>query len=218
MSRPVPLLGDVSLEFVQRIEHSLDGGFVANRIAGLEGELQQRAGRLSHRIRISGLVFGDKAKDDLAKVQNLAKTGDEVTFSADITSALDLQKVVVTAFRAVELAGEANRFQYELALAESPPLPPPAELQPFGGLGDFGLGDLGFDTSVLGDIASAAGEIASAVDQAVNVVNALGALSNLDGLSLGGFLDPMKDAVGKAGAVGGQLKNAMRGLTEAFSS
>lgn len=218
MSRPVPLLGDVSLEFVQRIEHALDGGFVSSRIAGLAGELQQRAGRLSHRVQITGVLFGDKAKDDLGKLQGAAKSGDELTFSSDITSALDLQKVVITSFQAVEMAGQASRFRYEISLAESPPLPPPAQLEPFGGLGDFGLGDLGFDTSVLGDIAAAASQVASAVNTAMNVVNALGALSNLDGLNLGGFLDPMKDSVSKAASIGGRLKDATRNLTAVFSA
>ena len=34
----------------------------------------------------------------------------------------------------------------------SPPLPPPAEVTPFGGLGGFGLGDLGFDPGALGNV------------------------------------------------------------------
>ena len=37
-------------------------------------------------------------------------------------------------------------------LAESPPLPPPAEVSSFGGLDGFGLGDLGFDPGALGDV------------------------------------------------------------------
>ena len=44
----VPLLGEISLPHVQRIEHRFDGGFERVRVAGLPGELIQRV-RLIHR-------------------------------------------------------------------------------------------------------------------------------------------------------------------------
>ena len=57
-ARPTPLLGDVSLQYVQTIEHHLDGGFQATGVIALPGELQQRAARPSHRIRLTGVLFG----------------------------------------------------------------------------------------------------------------------------------------------------------------
>src|SRR5437016_2732752 len=107
--RAVPLLGDVSLQYVQWIEHSLDGGFTDVEVTSLSGALQQRAARPSHRVRVAGVLFGDGAHDDLGKLQKAAATGDELTFTADITTALDLQKVVITGFRAREVAGEPDR-------------------------------------------------------------------------------------------------------------
>lgn len=213
----VPLLGDISLEYVQQIEHSHDSGFVSTRIAGLAGELQQRAGRRSHRIRIVGILFGETTTDALKTLQQSAATGDELTFSADITAALDLQKVVITAMRAVEVAGQANRFSYELHVTESPPLPPPAEISSFGGLDDFGLGDLGFDTDILGDLQSLAGEVAGAVDQALDAIAQLGALANLDGLQLGDFLSPIGQSVDQVGKLGTQFKDALRDVADLFS-
>src|SRR3989440_2085669 len=195
--RPVPLIGDISLEMVQRIDHVLDAGFVPTRIAGLAGELQQRSGRPSHRIRISGILSGEGVGEQIKKLQEAAQTGDEQTFAADITKALDLQKVVITSFRATESAGVPGRYEYEVAVAESPPLPPPAELSGFGGLDDFGLGDLGIDPGVLGDIENLAGDVASAVDKAAGAVEALGALANLassGGLNFSGLLDPLNNA------------------------
>ncbi len=203
--RPIPLLGDLSLESVQRIEHSMDSGFASMPIAGLPGELQPRASRLSHRIALEGVLFG------------AAAAGDELTFSADITKALDLQKVVITRFEAVEMAGNPARFSYRVLLAESPPLPPPAQVSGFGGLDDFGLGDLGFDTDILGDIADIAGDIAGAVTDALEVLDALSALTNLDGLALGNAMAPISDAADRVSSIGTDLQNAFGSLSDLLS-
>lgn len=220
--RPIPLLGDISLESVQRIEHALAVGFADVRVAGLSGAVQQRSGRSSHRVVIAGLLYGDGAADDLGKLQDAAAAGEELTFAADITTALEMQKVVITSFRAIEEAGRSDRFRYEVALAESPPLPPPAELSGFGGLDDFGLGDLGFDPGALGDVlgevADAAGQIAGAVDDAMKVMDALSALTSLDGLSLGDFMGPISKPIDAVKAVGTNFQSAMSALTKAFGS
>ncbi len=218
MSRPIPLLGGISLELVQRIEHSLDGGFAATPIAGLAGDLQQRSNRRSHQVHITGVIAGETALDDLDTLQKAAAEGAELDFSADITSALDLQKVVITGMRSVETAGEPGRFLYTMVLAESPPLPPPAQLGGFGGLDDFGFGDLGFDTDILGDIADLAGDIAGAVNDALGVIDALSSLANLDGLQVGGILEPMQGVVDKLGSLAPSMQTAVKSLADAFTS
>ncbi len=221
MTHQIPLLGDLSLEYVQRIEHALDGGFASTRIASLPGELQQRAGRPSHRIHLQGVLFGDGVADALSSLQTAAATGEELTFAADITTALELQRVVITGFRAIETAGDPAQFTYQISLAESPPLPPPAEVSGFGfgGLDDFGLGDLGFDTDVLGDIADLASDVAGAVDQALDVIDALGALASLGDLGgIGGVFDPLNAPVERVGSIATDLGGAVSALREAFGS
>ena len=215
----VPLLGDISLEYAQQIVHSHDSGFVPTRIAGLAGELQQNAGRLSHRIHITGIIFGDTAADALKSLQQAAIDGAELTFAADITSALDLQKVVITSLRAVEVAGQSNRYTYDIQLAESPPLPPPAEISGFGGLDDFGLGDLGFDTDILGDLQDLAGEVAGAVDAAMDVIDqleSLASLANLDALQVGNFMEPIERTSNEIGQLTSQFKDALNDLGDLF--
>jgi hypothetical protein len=214
--RAVPLLGGISLEMVQRIEHSLDGGFADTPIAGLDGELQQRTSRRSHRIVIRGVLAGDAAADELKKLQDAAAAGAELDFSSDITSALDLQKVVIAELRSSESAGEPDRFDYALSLVESPPLPPPAQLSSFGGLDDFGVGDLGFDTGMLGDLANLAGDIAGAVDAAMSAIDTLSALAG-GALNVGSILQPMQTATGKLAAIAPDIQKAMSGLSTAFS-
>lgn len=220
MSGPsMPLIGDIALSAVQLVEHAQEGGFVSTRIAGLPGELQQRLARPSHRIRLAGVLFGADALDSLGTLQRAAQDGKEMTFAADITTALDLKKVVIASFWAQAEAGSPDRYLYEVVLVESPPLPPPAQVSAFGGLGDFGVGDLGFDTSVLGDIADAASKVAAAVEQAIAVVDTLQALSKLGDLDIsGGMLKPVEDAVGKVGTLGNAFKKAGGDLASLFGS
>ena len=211
-ARPIPLLGDISLQFTQRIEQSVNGGFIPVHIPGLAGQLMQKTERHSHNIDIQGVMFGESAKDDLETLQTAASEGEELTFSASITEALDIQNVVIHAFRVSEDAGRPGFYQYSLSLRESPPLPPPAEVSGFGGLDDFGLGDLGFDTDILGDLLDEAGAITDAIDQATQLLDQLGALTNLDGLNVGGLLEPFDSLADGVGDLGSQLGDALDGL------
>lgn len=215
-SRPIPMLGDISLEKVQRIEHEVKGGFVPLQIPGLAGQVMQRTERHSHRIRIRGVLFGETAATDLETLQTAASEGQEVTFSASIVTALDLQRVVIDSFRASEEAGKSNFYEYELLIAESPPLPPPAQVSGFGGLDDFGLGDLGFDTDILGDLLDQAGAIASAIDDAMQLVDQLGALTGIRDLTTGGLIAPLERVAGNVGDLGAQLGDALNSLLSGF--
>ncbi len=216
-TRPIPLLGDISLDFGQVIEHSVDAGFVSLGVPGLAGEVQQRSARRSHRVKLEGYLHGEEARDQLGTLQEAAAAGEELTFSADITSALDIQRVVITHFTGEELAGRPGVFRYRMFLAESPPLPPPATVEAFGGLDDFGLGDLGFDTDILGDLQDLAGDIAGAVDDALSVIDQLSGLLNLDGLDLNGIFDPLSAPVDTVKGAGGGFKSAVSDLGDAFS-
>ncbi len=222
--RAIPLIGDIPLDAVQTISHQLDTGFAPMRIAGLDGEVQQRAGRPSHRIVIEGLLIGDGAKEALGKLQAAATSGEELSFAADITSALDLSKVVIRGLAAEEAAGRAQRIPYRLDLAESPPLPPPAQVSGgFGGLDGLGLDglgldDLGLDAGVLGDIADLACQAAAAVDQAMGAIDALSALASLadGGLDFAGMLDPLKATTDAMPAIASQFSAATAALGAMF--
>lgn len=217
-ARPLPLLGDIALTAVQRIDQSLDAGFHGVPVLGLNGHAQQRTGRPSHRVAIQGLLSSETALDDLAALQALATSGEETTFAADIVTALDLQKVVVTNFAANETAGNPDVINFALELAESPPLPPPAQLAGFGGLDDFGLGDLGFDTDLLDDLGDLAGDIAGAVDAALDAVDALDALAGLASFDFDGLLDPVNEVSSSIADIGGRLGEAIEDLGGMFSS
>lgn len=216
-SRPIPILGEISLEYVQRIEQSVNGGFVPMQIPGLAGQVMQKTERHSHHINIRGVLFGETARDDMETLQLAASEGEELTFSTSITDALDIQQVVIGQFKVVEDAGRPGFFEYQMSLMESPPLPPPAELSGFGGLDGFGLGDLGFDTDILGDLMDQVGSITDAIDQATQLLDQLSALSNLDGLNVGGLLEPMDTLASNVGNLGTELGDALDGLLSDFT-
>jgi hypothetical protein len=222
-----PMIDDLELKAVQHIRQETEQGFGLQRIAGLDGTLHQKLGRRSHRVYLSGLLLPATATDELATLQEKASSGAEVTFSADITTALSVDKMVIESFSAEQQVGPLGQISYSIVLGESPPLPPPAEVSSFGGLGDFGdlggladlgLGDLGFDPGalgdVLGDIADQAGAVMDAVDAALDAVQQLEALASLASLAdIGNPIKPVTDKVKELG----DLAPAVQGLAEAVA-
>ncbi|WP_444665187.1 hypothetical protein ACT17Q_06845 [Cellulomonas sp. CW35] len=217
-ARPMPVIGDVTLTAAQRVDHALDGGFVDVPVLGLPGHAQQRSGRPSHRVAIAAVLAGPTALDDLGTLQTLAASGEPTTFTADIVTALELQHVVVTRLAASEVAGRPGVVEVLLELAEDPPLPPPAQLAGFGGLDDFGLGDLGFDTDLLDDLSGLADDVAGAVEGALAAVDALSALSGLASFDFDGVLAPVQDLQRSIETAGDQLGTALDALGQVFGS
>jgi phage protein U len=211
---PVPMVDDVQLKATQVVRQETDQAFVRQHVAGLDGTVHQKLGRRSHRVILSGLLLPETAADDLKTLQQKASSGAEVSFTADITTALDVEHMVIESLALEQRVGAGGQFAYTMELAESPPLPPPAELSPFGGLGDFGVGDLGFDAGALsdlaGEVADQAGAISGAVDGALDVVKQLGSLASLGDLgSLSNPLTPLTDAASSLGQLGSSVSETI---------
>ena len=204
-----PMIGDVELTAVQWIRQETDQGFAAHRVAGLDGTLHQRLGRRSHRVVLAGLLVTDTAADDLKALQEQAGSGEEVTFTADIATALSIDSMVIESFAAEQVVGREGQYAYVITLAESPPLPPPAEVGGFGGLDEFGLGDLGFDADLgglLDDISDQAGELTGALDAALDAVDQLEGLAALASLGdVGNPLQPLTETVDQLAGVAPQV-------------
>lgn len=217
MSRAVPTIDDIQLDPVLVIRQRTRARIDSVPVVGLAGDVQQRLGRASHEVELRGLIYGEDALDKLDTLQDKLVAGEEVDFTADITTALEMAKMVVVEAEFEELAGHPNRFEYRLVLRESPPLPEPASLAPFGGLEGF---DTGFDTDVLGDIADMAGDLQGAMEMLGDVMSgleALAGLAGLAGLDGGNPLQPMQDhagSLGDTGAGAGEASAGLRGLTE----
>jgi len=214
-----PMIDDLELKAVQQIRQETEQDFVQQRIAGLPGTLHQKLGRRSHRVSLCGALLPETATDELKKLQEKATSGDEVTFTADITTALKVQKMVIESFRAEQFVGPAGQVHYAMVLAESPPLPPPAEVSAFGGLGDFGLGDMGFDTDALSgaldSISEQAGALMDAADTALDAVQKLESLTKLADIGdVGNPIKPLTDKVGELSS----LPSALSGLSDAIGA
>jgi hypothetical protein len=212
-----PMIDDVELAATQCVRQEIDQAFVRHQVAGLDGTVHQKLGRRSHRVLLSGLLLTATAADDLKTLQEKAASGAEVTFTADIVTALEVEHMVIESLAVEQQVGIEGQYAYSVALAESPPLPPPAELAPFGGLDDFGLGDLGFDPGALGDlvgdIADQAGAVMDAVDGALDAVQALGALASLGDLGdLSNPLAGLTQAADALGGVGQRVGDALKDL------
>jgi hypothetical protein len=106
----VPMIDDIELKAVQHVRQETDQDFVRQKIAGLDGTLHQSLGRRSHRVILQGLLLHETAADDLKKLQDKAKTAVEVTFTADITTALDISKMVIESFRAEQWVGSSPKI------------------------------------------------------------------------------------------------------------
>ncbi len=209
MTRPIPMLDDVSLDAVSRAYHAAHQRIASVPVVGLAGDVQQRLGRASHVIELDGVLLGENARENLEKLQGKAAAGEEVTFTADITSALELQKVVIVSAEIEELAGLPGLYRYRLVLRESPPLPPPAELAAFGGLDGV---DVGFDTGVLDDVSALADDVQGAVEQVTGALADLEKLASLADLGLGNPLEPVQSETSNLAAVGEQAASAASAL------
>ena len=136
-----------AIETIQSLE--------ARRIAripvpGLMGDLQQDLGASSAAVEIAGSLHGDDARDSfLEALRERHRAGEPVTFVADITTATELEEVMIEALEVQEVNEWSDSFRYRIVLREyvEPP-PPPGLLDDLGGdfLDDLaGLADLALD-------------------------------------------------------------------------
>lgn len=113
------MIDDIELKAVQHVCQDTAAVFAEQHIVGLDGTLHQKLGRRSHRVELRGLLLPDTATDDLKSLQEKSSKGDEVTFTADITTALSIDKMVIERFSAEQHVGPAGQIAYEIVLVES---------------------------------------------------------------------------------------------------
>src|SRR6185295_15745206 len=130
-----PMLDDVELQNVQKVEAEDEEVLAQHSVPALEGDFLQDLGRRVTRLTLVGVMVGTEAGEQLKTLRLKFRNAEPVTFVSDIATATTVDKVLIEEFAVRELAGKPERFEYEFTLreflpppkpeAEEPPPPPP---------------------------------------------------------------------------------------------
>ena len=130
MPRVKPMLDDIELEKVQKIEIDEDQVLVEHEIPALEGDFFQGIGRRANRVSLTGVMTGTEAGESLKTLRDKFRNADPVPFVSDITTATRVDQVLIEEMGVRELAGKPERFEYALTLREFIEAPDPRIEQP----------------------------------------------------------------------------------------
>ncbi len=119
-----PMLDDIELKLVQKIEADGEQVFDQHGVPALEGDFLQGQGRRAERVRLVGVMTGPEAADDLGALREKYRRAAVVSFVSDIATATKVDDVLIEEFGVREVAGKSQRFEYELTLREFIPAPP----------------------------------------------------------------------------------------------
>jgi len=193
-----PILDNWEIPCIETIRTTERRVLAEHPIPGRQGSLFQDLGTRPAAITITGSLAGDEMRDEfLQTVREKFQAGEPMTFTADITTATQIQYVVIEDLLFAEVAGSPDSFRYTILLRESPPPPPP------GGLPDLDsdlldqaqglVGDIGDLTNILDtlgsipDFGNPVPPLQSSLDQFENVTSGLsdatGGLRDLFGIS-----------------------------------
>lgn len=130
MPPPRPMLDDVELQQVQKIDTEEDQVLAQHGVPALEGDFFQGLGRRSTRVTLTGVMTGPEAVEGLKTLREKFRTAEPVSFVADIASATKVDQVLIEEMGVRELAGRSERFEYALTLREFLPPPRPEVIPP----------------------------------------------------------------------------------------
>ncbi|HEY0431696.1 MAG TPA: peptidoglycan-binding protein [Pyrinomonadaceae bacterium] len=125
-----PMLDDVELQHVQKVEAEDEQVLAQHGVPALEGDFLQDLGRRVTRFTLVGVMTGPEAGEKLKTLRLKFRKAEPVSFVSDIATATTVGKVLIEEFGVRELAGKPARFEYELTLREFLPPPPPEQEKP----------------------------------------------------------------------------------------
>ena len=124
-----PILDDLELEQVQKVEAEEQESVTQHDVPALEGDFLQDLGRRAVRITLNGVLTGPDAGDGLKQLREKFQNTQPVSFVTDIATATSVGQVLIEALDIREVAGKPERFEYGIAIREFIP-PPPPEVTP----------------------------------------------------------------------------------------
>src|SRR5215212_1446188 len=107
------MIGEWEVPRIERVG-TVEGRRLARlSVPGLTGDLHHDLGRHSLTVEIAGSLHGDAERDEfLDKVRTPFKAGDPLAFVADITTATDLEQIVIERLELEETNDSADSFRY----------------------------------------------------------------------------------------------------------
>jgi outer membrane protein OmpA-like peptidoglycan-associated protein len=124
------MLDDLELPQVQQIDTDEQRALVEHKPPGMAGSLFQDLGRSSTYFSLWGVATGPEALEFVEELDGLFRAGEPVPFVADITTATEVDEVLIKDLGVRELAGKPERYEYALNLCEYIPPPEPEEEPP----------------------------------------------------------------------------------------
>ncbi len=189
-----PVIGDWEIPHIEAIQSIENRAFVELPVPGRAGSLFQDMNAAPIRVGIRGSLFGDEPRNEfLETLREKFNQGEPVTFVADITTATEVQYVIIETMQMTENAASPDQLDYFFILRESPPPPPPPDA----------LG--GIDTSLLDD----AGGLLDSVTGLMDAIDMLGNIPNIDDPT-----PPLQETLGEVSSA----MEGLGGITESLSN
>jgi hypothetical protein len=194
-----PMVGDWEVPRIEAIRVHEARRIAQIGVPGLLGDLQQDLGTNSLVVEICGSLVGDTARDEfLDGIREKYRAGEPVSFAADITTATELEQVLIVGLDVVESNDAADSLRYRIVLREyvEPPEPPAA-------IDDLGA-DLGADLDALAELGLDGLELPDLLGEIPSVGNPVEpmrpALASVDSATsgLGSLLTDLKTKLGIA--------------------
>jgi hypothetical protein len=191
-----PVLGDWEIPHIEAIQSLENRSFVELEIPGRAGSLFQDMNAAPIHIAVWGSIFGDETRNDfLETLREKFNAGEPVTFVADITTATEIQYVIIETMRMTESAARPDQMDYFFILKESPP--PPPSTADLGGI-DAGLLDQ-------------AGGLLDSVTGALDVIDSIGSIPDI-----GDPTPPLRNALDGVSTAMADLGSITTSLNELF--
>jgi uncharacterized protein DUF6046 len=114
-----PMIGGYEIPKIQRIGTIEDRRLVEVSVPGLRGSYHQDVGSGPVSIRIEGTLASDDQREQfLTEVRGKFTAGEPVEFVADITTATEIQNVLISDLSVREVAGSPDTFRYAMTLTQ----------------------------------------------------------------------------------------------------
>jgi len=113
-----PMIDDLELPQVQEIGTYDHRMLAEHKPVGMQGSLLQNMGRRPTRLALWGIAADDKVLEFVEKLNEKFKTGEPITFIADIVADANIDRMIIDDLKWKELAGKPDRYGFLLSLKE----------------------------------------------------------------------------------------------------